>query len=40
MSSFSSDSAIEAWSARRARQIAGGEVSLVVGHQELLATWP
>lgn len=33
-------SAIEAWSARRARQIAGGEVSLVVGHQELLATWP
>jgi len=33
-------SAIEAWSARRSRQIAGGEVSLVVGHQELLATWP
>ena len=33
-------SAIEAWSARRARQIVGGEVSLVVGHQELLATWP
>jgi len=33
-------SAITAWSARRARQIAGGEVSLVVGHQELLATWP
>lgn len=32
--------AIAAWSARRARQIAGGEVSLVVGHQELLATWP
>jgi len=32
-------SAIEAWSARRARQIAGGEVALVVGHQELLATW-
>jgi hypothetical protein len=32
--------AIEAWSALRARQIAGGEVSLVVGHQELLATWP
>lgn len=32
--------AIEAWSARRARQIAGAEVSLVVGHQELLATWP
>ena len=33
-------SAIEAWSARRSRQIAAGEVSLVVGHQELLATWP
>ena len=33
-------SAIEAWSARRCRQITGGEVSLVVGHQELLATWP
>ena len=33
-------SAIEAWSVRRSRQIAGGEVSLVVGHQELLATWP
>jgi hypothetical protein len=32
--------AIEAWSARRARQIAGGKVSLVVDHQELLATWP
>jgi len=33
-------SAIAAWSARRARQIAACEVSLVVGHQELLATWP
>jgi len=33
-------SAIEAWSARRSRQIADGNVSLVVGHQELLATWP
>ena len=33
-------SAIEAWSVRRSRQIAAGEVSLVVGHQELLATWP
>lgn len=33
-------SAIEAWSERRSRQIAGGEVSLVVGHQELMATWP
>ena len=33
-------SAIEAWSARRSRQIADAEVSLVVGHQELLATWP
>ena len=33
-------SAIAAWSARRAHQIAAGEVSLVVGHQELLATWP
>jgi hypothetical protein len=32
--------AIEAWSARRTRQIADAEVSLVVGHQELLATWP
>jgi hypothetical protein len=32
--------AIEAWTARRALQIAAGEVSLVVGHQELLATWP
>jgi hypothetical protein len=33
-------SAIAAWSARRAQQIVGGQVSLVVGHQELLATWP
>jgi hypothetical protein len=33
-------SAIEAWSERRSRQIAGGKVSLVVGHQELMTTWP
>jgi hypothetical protein len=28
------------WSARRACQIEGGDVALVVGHQELMATWP
>ncbi len=32
--------AIADWSARRARQIDAGEVALVVGHQELMATWP
>ena len=32
--------AITAWSARRASQIERGQASLVVGHQELIATWP
>jgi hypothetical protein len=38
MSSFSSDSAM--LTTMNASLSAGGEVSLVVGHQELLATWP
>ena len=32
--------AIAAWSARRAREIAGGRASLRVGHQDLAAAWP
>ena len=32
--------AIAAWSARRAREIAAGGASLVVGHQDLVAAWP
>jgi hypothetical protein len=32
--------AIAAWSARRAVDLAAGRLSLVVGHQDLVATWP
>lgn len=32
--------AIAAWSMRRSREIDAGRASLVVGHQDLAATWP
>lgn len=31
---------VAAWSARRADDLAAGRLSLVVGHQDLAATWP
>lgn len=31
---------VVAWSARRAADLAAGRLSLVVGHQDLAATWP